>query len=377
MAVEYFDREQGKPIEELEETMILDDEASYFLVSTENLTRKINLLSVIKMMCGDDNNTNSEFKFYSTNYLNSKVSEILEIINNMDSKFDDYTEMIENLKTKIDASISSFENIVNQIDPKLEDLEQRLQQLINEKCSELAQEHITINNRITSVEEAYQNADESILAYVKEQFEQLFKQIEEGGDISDQMFAVLQAAIDQLRQDLSSIKKSLEAKDSELEQRIIRLENLISGVSDNMNSFYYNKEEIDAFLNDLYKRITVQIISSNTDEQGNPHDLNNYMDNGLFFFTLSSEPLNLPPGAVNGLLVVIDCGYEPSPVIKQLFFRYGTANKTDHNISIRTRMSASAVWTDWARILTSKDIIYGTEVPTTLETGQIYLQYFL
>ena len=77
MAVEYFDREQGKPIEELEETMILDDEASYFLVSTENLNRKINLLSVIKMMCWDDNNINSEFKLYSINYMNSIVSEIL------------------------------------------------------------------------------------------------------------------------------------------------------------------------------------------------------------------------------------------------------------------------------------------------------------
>lgn len=377
MALEYFDSDQGKPIEELEETMVLKDEDSYFLVSTENLTKKINLLSLIKMMCGDENSENKEFKFYSTSYLDNKVLEILQTINELGSQFDDYTEMIENLKTKIDTSISSFENIVNQIDPKLEDLENRLQQIINEKCNQLAQEHIVINNNINRIEQEYQEADNSILEYVKKQFEELFDQIQEGGDISDQMFAVLQAAIEQLRSDLSSIKKTLEAKDTELENRIIALENSLKDIDQNISNYFYNKEEIDELLKDIYKRITVQIISAATDSMGRPNDLNNYIEDGLYMFTMSANAANLPGGSVNGILWTINCGNGDVPAIKQLYFRYGTLNKNDHNIYVRSRMGTDATWSEWAKVLTTKDIIYGTSVPTNLENGQIYLQYFI
>lgn len=377
MAVEYFDSEQGKPIEELEETMILSDETSYFLVSMENITRKINLLSLIKMMAGDENGTNSEYKFYSTQYLDSKVSEIYQSINDMGSHFDKYTEMIEQLRTKIDSSISSFQNIVNQIDPKLEDLEVRLQELINKTCSELAQEHVTINNKIDSINQAYQEADSNILNYVKEQFQQLFQQIEEGGDISDQMFAVLQASIDQLRLDLSNIKKTLDAKDTELEQKITELENRLDDIDQTVNNEYYSKTEMDDIINDIYKRIKVQVISANKDSAGRAQNLNNYTNDGLYFFTASASASNLPSGCTNGILWTINCGDGPTPTIKQLFFRYGTVNKTDHNIFTRTRMTTSATWSSWARILTTNDIKYGTSVPTNLETGQIYLQYFV
>ncbi|MDD3121980.1 MAG: hypothetical protein PHC62_00525 [Candidatus Izemoplasmatales bacterium] len=372
MAIEYFDQEQGKPIEKLEETLILEDESSFFLVSMDNITRKVNLLSMIKMMSGDNNDSNSEYKFYSTTYLNSKMSEIYQSIRDMDAYFDEFTEMIEEMKTKIDTSIKSFEKIVNGIDPKLRDLENKLQAIIDERCNQLAQECVTINNKVIQVENDYKLADAELREYIEQQFHDLFNQIQEGGDISAQMFNVLQNSIDDLRTLVNNMYATLRAKDTELEDRIIELENRVDDIGESVTNNYYNKEEIDQFLQDIYNRISVKIVSSPTDVDGNRHDANNYTEDGFIFFTLSAELLNIPSTAVNGVLHTINFNDGP---IKQLFYRYGTMNVNDHHIFIRTRMAGN--WTEWARILTTKDIIYGTEVPTNLETGQIYLQYFI
>ena len=42
----------------------------------------------------------------------------------------------------------------------------------------------------------------------------------------------------------------------------------------------------------------------------------------------------------------------------------------------RTRFNNGS-WSDWIRYLTDRDIVYGTEVPSALENGQIYIQYFV
>ena len=62
MATEFYDEEQAKKVYELEETMVLDDETSYFLVSCEELTRKTNLLSLAKALNGDESSENKEYK---------------------------------------------------------------------------------------------------------------------------------------------------------------------------------------------------------------------------------------------------------------------------------------------------------------------------
>ena len=97
MATEFYDEEQAKKIYELEETMVLDDQTAYFLVSCENLTRKINLLSLAKALNGDETSENKELKFYSTSYLDNKVKEMYTSINSMGSHFDEYSNIIEKL----------------------------------------------------------------------------------------------------------------------------------------------------------------------------------------------------------------------------------------------------------------------------------------
>ena len=141
-----LDPSQAKKINELEETMVLKDE-SMFLVFADNLTRKMNFLTLIKALSGDNVGVNSEYKFYTTKYIENRLREINFAIDSTQNQFDDYTKMIERIKTKIDISIEKFDKTVNEIDPKLSELEERLQILINEKCNALAnQDTLIINN---------------------------------------------------------------------------------------------------------------------------------------------------------------------------------------------------------------------------------------
>lgn len=375
MSVKYFDEEQGKQIEQLEETMILDDDMSYFLVSLENMTKKVNLLSMIKMMSADDNGVNSEYKFYSSSYLNNKITDIYASINDMNSIFDDYTEIIETMKTNVDTSILNFEAIINGIDPKLQALEDQVQTYVDDKCNTLAQEIVTVNNRIDTVITDYQDADQSLMDYMREQFEALFLDISEGGEISESMYAQLRASLDELFNQMNTYVNNLVAKDTALLVKITALEDAMGDIQSTITNTFYSKEDIDNFLEEIYEKFTVEIISESADANGEPTNLDNIDANGIYLITQSTQALNLPPGSVNGILWVINCADPPSPFVKQIYFRRGTLNSNDHNMFMRSR--GAGTWSTWAKVLTTKDIIYGTEVPTNLENGQIYLQYFV
>lgn len=373
MATEFYDEEQAKKIYELEETMVLDDQTAYFLVSCENLTRKINLLSLAKALNGDETSENKELKFYSTSYLDNKVKEMYTSINSMGSHFDEYSNIIEKLQTKIDTSMERFQKIVNSIDPKLTELETRLQTYVDEKCKVLANEDVLIYKKIDEIYNELKDADNSIRTEINNKFDELFKVIDGNGDISAQMFATLQSSIETINNEISNIKteiKNLKDKDTYLENLI---RNVQSGADSSLNN-YYSAYDIDRKLEEIYKYIRVQVISSATDSSGRNQDLNNYYESGLYLFTSTASAANMPDSCVNGILWTINCGNGSSPFIKQVFFRYGTININDQQMYIRSRSSGS--WSDWERSLTTKDIIWGTKVPEALENGQIYLQYF-
>lgn len=373
MATEFYDEEQAKKIYELEETMVLDDQTAYFLVSCENLTRKINLISLAKALNGDETSENKEYKFYSTSYLDNKVKELYTSINSMSSHFDEYSDIIEKLQTKIDTSMQTFQNIVNSIDPKLTDLESRLQTYVDEKCKILANEDVLIYNKIDEIYKELKGDDEALRTEINAKFEKLFNVIDDKGDISAQMFATLQSSIDTINNEISNLKteiKNLKEQDQYLENLIRSVQ---SGASSSLSS-YYTVSEIDRKLEDIYRYIRVQVISSAQDSSGRSQDLNNYFESGLYLFTSTSSAANMPGSCVNGILWTINCGNGSSPFIKQVFFRYGTINLNDQQMYIRSRSSGS--WSDWERTLTTKDILWGTKVPEALENGQIYLQYF-
>lgn len=104
-------------------------------------------------------------------------------------------------------------------------------------------------------------------------------------------------------------------------------------------------------------------------------DLNDYKTEGAYFFTsVTAETNHCPPNSVNGWLHVFAYGN----AVKQLWYRHGTAGKTDSDTYLRT-YGGTVGWGEWTKIFTSKDITYGTQDLTAgtsaLETGKLYFVY--
>ena len=369
-----LDPSQAKKINELEETMVLKDE-SMFLVFADNLTRKMNFLTLIKALSGDNVGVNSEYKFYTTKYIENRLREINFAIDSTQNQFDDYTKMIERIKTKIDISIEKFDKTVNEIDPKLSELEEKLQILINEKCNALANQDTLIINNVNEIYRELIAANQALRDEFDRKFQEITGVIDNEGNITDALYNSLKQDIDDLRNLLNNYVSDLKSNDKSFNDRITKLEQR-AGIFDNtITNSYYTKQDIDNLLQQIYERIKVQIISSSTVD-GKKVDADNFTEDGLYFITSTAEASNIPSGNTNGLLQVFNMGNGNTPVVKQVWHRYGTINKSDHMMYERTRFN-NGTWSTWARYLTDKDIIYGTEIPTALEDGQIYIQYFV
>ena len=369
-----LDPSQAKKINELEETMVLKDE-SMFLVFADNLTRKMNFLTLIKALSGDNVGVNSEYKFYTTKYIENRLREINFAIDSTQNQFDDYTKMIERIKTKIDISIEKFDKTVNEIDPKLSELEEKLQILINEKCNALANQDTLIINNVNEIYRELVAADQALRNEFDRKFQEITGVIDNEGNITDALYNSLKQDIDDLRNLLNNYVSDLKSNDKSFNDRITKLEQQ-AGIFDNtITNSYYTRQDIDNLLQQIYERIKVQIISSSTVD-GKKVDADNFTEDGLYFITSTAEASNIPSGNTNGLLQVFNMGNGNTPVVKQVWHRYGTINKSDHMMYERTRFN-NGTWSTWARYLTDKDIIYGTEIPTALEDGQIYIQYFV
>ena len=369
-----LDPSQAKKINELEETMVLKDE-SMFLVFADNLTRKMNFLTLIKALSGDNVGVNSEYKFYTTKYIENRLREINFAIDSTQNQFDDYTKMIERIKTKIDISIEKFDKTVNEIDPKLSELEEKLQILINEKCNALANQDTLIINNVNEIYRELIASNQALRDEFDRKFQEITGVIDSEGNITDALYNSLKQDIDDLRNLLNNYVSDLKSNDKSFNDRITKLEQR-AGIFDNtITNSYYTKQDIDNLLQQVYERIKVQIISSSTVD-GKKVDVDNFTEDGLYFITSTAEASNIPSGNTNGLLQVFNMGNGNTPVVKQVWHRYGTINKSDHMMYERTRFN-NGTWSTWARYLTDKDIIYGTEIPTALEDGQIYIQYFV
>lgn len=104
-------------------------------------------------------------------------------------------------------------------------------------------------------------------------------------------------------------------------------------------------------------------------------DLNDYLYSGVYYFSSSYTPTNIPSGT-NGWLTVMRAD---SGTIKQLWHRYGSTILNDHNTYVRTRGSSS--WGPWRRYSVEPEVLYngnsaGT-ITLSLAAGNFeYLEIF-
>lgn len=80
-------------------------------------------------------------------------------------------------------------------------------------------------------------------------------------------------------------------------------------------------------------------------------NLDDYTEEGRYFFASEYTPINIPEG-VNGWLEVLK---ESTNWIKQTWYRAGTKNANDYMTWVRTKINGS--WSEWKRYLVDIDIL--------------------
>lgn len=92
-------------------------------------------------------------------------------------------------------------------------------------------------------------------------------------------------------------------------------------------------------------------------------DLNNYTENGTYFFTQDSTPENIPIG-VNGWVQVFNDG---NMWVRQIWHRAGSIGTNDFDMYVRTAYNGS--WGTWTKIITGKTYPVGTVLTTATNTN--------
>ena len=99
---------------------------------------------------------------------------------------------------------------------------------------------------------------------------------------------------------------------------------------------------------------TTNITTTNT-------DLNDYTEEGTYFFSSATYAPENRPAGTNGWLKVIKGSGD---WIKQLWYRAGTNNSNDWQIFVRTK-SATLDWSDWRELQTKERTLYENNSGTT------------
>ena len=109
----------------------------------------------------------------------------------------------------------------------------------------------------------------------------------------------------------------------------------------------------------------------------NTVNLNDFIKDGSYYFPGANQTITNIPAGVNGWLRVMESGV--SGVVKQIWYRHGTANTNDFETYVRT-CTDGTTWSNWTQIVTTNDellIIRGTIPSTNLndiqKTGIYYI----
>lgn len=96
-------------------------------------------------------------------------------------------------------------------------------------------------------------------------------------------------------------------------------------------------------------------------------DLNDYLEEGWYFFASAYVPTNIPIGK-NGWLCVSAETVGSATYVKQFWYRAGTPGNNDHQMYVRTYISAAEPqWGEWVKVITEKDTL-----PTAAPAGYGY-----
>lgn len=97
-------------------------------------------------------------------------------------------------------------------------------------------------------------------------------------------------------------------------------------------------------------------------------NLNDYTQIGIYYFSSSYTPSNIPTGS-NGWLLVLPYS---STICKQIWFRHGATDSNDFNTFVRT--NSGGTWSSWAQLLTSKNCTTEANIISKKNAPELLLQ---
>ena len=106
----------------------------------------------------------------------------------------------------------------------------------------------------------------------------------------------------------------------------------------NAETFTQFQNNIEEAINEVNEDISTTYVNT-----GGAVDLNDYTEQGWYFFTSNNTIANVPVG-VNGWLNVVK-DKDSGTWTKQVWYRAGTANSNDYQTYVRTR--TGDVWSNW------------------------------
>lgn len=105
-------------------------------------------------------------------------------------------------------------------------------------------------------------------------------------------------------------------------------------------------------------------------------NLNSYTATGIYFFSGSVTPTNIP-GGTNGWLVVLNATQSDTSTayVKQIFIRAGAPGSNDFYIWARTKANGGS-WGSWCKLLMNTLVSgeYGTSLPAAGSPGRIFFR---
>lgn len=323
---------KGKQIYELFETSKLDLNSALIINTSSRETKRISFKAFINNLKGDG--TDSSNSFYTKDDTDILLSGMRNTLN---QNIRSFSQTIEEIKTSYDDITKDVSLISTQVNSKLNSFSTQIENNNSEVTS--------VRNYVTQI------VEKSNDTYSKKEIDQLFSSI--NGKLSG-LYTSSQ---------VDSLVNPLKSQIAILQKKVTDIENNSTGSSGSSSS------------GGTAEGLSINYINSGS------INLNSYTTAKIFYISSAVSMINAPNNCKDGWLIVLpnEGTGETSTgsiYVKQIFLKSGTANTDDYEVYVRTRINSASSFSKWVKMITTKDIIVGSEVPTTLEEGQIYLQYF-
>lgn len=331
MADEY----KGKEMFELYETSKLDLDSFFMINDSNRMTKRINFRGIIANLKG--NGTDKDNTFYNKEETDS---------------------LVNGMRTTVNKTIESFTPTIEEIKKSSNDINKNMTIIssdVSSKLNNFAKEIEAANNEMTSIRNYIkqfieQNPNDT---YTREQIDQLFTGI---NNKLSSLYTPIQ--IDEMVKSINTEIENINKKITDLQNNMTTGGNISSGGTTSGTA----------------EGLSITNITSGS------INLDTYKVAKIYHITKDVTLTNAPTGCTDGWLIVLPNEgvgelTDQSQYVKQIFFNNGAINSTDHYIYMRTYQVLDG-FSEWVKLTTSKDIIIGSEIPTSLSENQIYLQYF-